>query len=1149
MASEEMMLSELRKFPNMEKFTLSQLKPLELDESLNPNLFVTPRYGDGNIESDQIERDLIHKSQDKLTSSQIKSFIRGGDESSSPENQPYPLCRLKFLGRGQSSSVYKSVLVNRMIVCAEKVVVVGNASKRVQLVRELESLKFSLQYKQDSSDETSSSSASSMYCPYIVNLIDVLPNPRDGTLSVCLEYMDGGSLQDIVSMGGCSQERVLVGIASQMLTGLAFLHSKRIVHRDIKPSNVLFSSNGVVKLADFGLARALDEGNSMADSFIGTFDYMSPERLKGGNYTFVSDIWSFGLTIHAVAVGKYPYHVVRGYWSIMNAIQEQEPPLPSAEIFTAAFIEFIALTCTKDPELRPTAASLLQHPFMTSQDLLAPVTSTTSATSNSLPPISPTRFKPPVLGVISNVDSSYTSVYSSSRDESCGSSSGIPSPSAGANIKTSPEKSRQQTTNHSTANSTSNANSLMSSPLHSAASSRAGSRRSSQVNDNGINKFRSPKSRQPSRSRAPSVTSEDASANVAHSYGVASHIGNNVRLVKALSGSTSTRRPNDPQKLSSHGSGSNMDPNSKTRWSPALFRRGKSKEAVINPRKELLEESTSFLKHSLTQKDFHRLKAINIAAAVIPNTSSSSKHDSNIGSGANTPTRSRTNTRSGKYREKSPGQIITSQSISTSTNKTPVSTTRGKSRLSSRSATRLPASMSSPSMSICGLSSPVTLAPLDHVPSFDQDMTIVPVQGINSPVIGPSSGIKLPTLLTTASPKQLQVAHDPNLSGYNTPRNPVPNYHNHVGEFSTSRRQSLSMNLSPSAMDAYGISPAFDGRIGSPSNHQSSEILKIVDAWKLYVTRKLANPNRQSRGLADILRGQSSGHQHYQAAAGEPLALSEQTIPGVWNISMIDALGMEKMTNQRVKELSDILGFSSASDLQVAFDEAGREIEELVAQGKILRYTGTAASNSNAKADMRKLTRRSMSSNDSLDFDRLSLDSSLVPTAIPSPLRASNTSPFTGTSRRQSQSAGAALQTSSIDSGIDYDKNFLPTGLFIETDENMMIDYSADEYEDDVFETVYQTNGVSSISSSDSKATTIEDPETGDKTQPSLQTKFSAASNEIGTDLSSYDDYAGSQRILMSPDREEHHPVENQVHVKFDLPTDRAHSDSKRLGS
>lgn len=111
------------------------------------NEATTPRYGDGNIEGNDMERNHIKNSADKLLSSNIKTFVHRTDEtcSAASEEHPYPLVRLKFLGRGTSSAVYKSVLVSSMTVCAEKVVVVGDSSKRIQLLRELDSLRHSLQ--------------------------------------------------------------------------------------------------------------------------------------------------------------------------------------------------------------------------------------------------------------------------------------------------------------------------------------------------------------------------------------------------------------------------------------------------------------------------------------------------------------------------------------------------------------------------------------------------------------------------------------------------------------------------------------------------------------------------------------------------------------------------------------------------------------------------------------------------------------------------------------------------------------------------------------------------------------------------------------------------------------------------------------------
>ena len=236
-------------------------------------------------------------------------------------NTAYPLCRLEILGRGSSASVYKAVLLNSLTLCAEKVVVVADYSKRAQLLRELQSLKKTLVDREGRTK-----------CANIVSLLDIVPNPRDGTLSICLEYMDGGSLQDLVKTGLRQTEKVVQGIAQQMLIGLSFLHSLRLIHRDVKPSNALISSTGIVKLADFGLARTLESGASLAESFCGTFDYMAPERMIGNSYSFHSDVWSLGLTVHTVAIGTYPYAVEKGgFWAILNAVQEQPIPLPSGD--------------------------------------------------------------------------------------------------------------------------------------------------------------------------------------------------------------------------------------------------------------------------------------------------------------------------------------------------------------------------------------------------------------------------------------------------------------------------------------------------------------------------------------------------------------------------------------------------------------------------------------------------------------------------------------------------------------------------------------------------------------------------------------------------------------------------------------------------
>lgn len=139
--------------------------------------------------------------------------------------------------------------------------------------------------------------------PYIVGFYGAFYS--DGEISICMEYMDGGSLDLILKKAGRIPEPILGKLTSSVLKGLIYLREKHsIMHRDVKPSNILVNSRGEIKICDFGVSGQLID--SMANSFVGTRSYMSPERLQGTHYTVQSDIWSVGLSLVEMAIGRYP---------------------------------------------------------------------------------------------------------------------------------------------------------------------------------------------------------------------------------------------------------------------------------------------------------------------------------------------------------------------------------------------------------------------------------------------------------------------------------------------------------------------------------------------------------------------------------------------------------------------------------------------------------------------------------------------------------------------------------------------------------------------------------------------------------------------------------------------------------------------------
>jgi len=261
---------------------------------------------------------------------------------------------IKLLGHGSGGMVQKAHHVPSKRVVALKVITLDvKESVRKQIILELKTL-----YRNQSE--------------YIVSLYDAFYT--EGSIFIALEYMDGGSLADLLKASGKIEERVLANVTTQVLRGLVYLHkSLHLIHRDIKPSNLLLNTKGKVKIADFGVSGQLAHTLSQAVTWVGTVTYMSPERISGKSYSYDSDLWSLGLTLVECALGRYPYSANANsaqtgqpvsFFELLDFIVQSPAPTLAANEFSPEFCSFVEDCLQKAPEERPSASELLTHPFI-----------------------------------------------------------------------------------------------------------------------------------------------------------------------------------------------------------------------------------------------------------------------------------------------------------------------------------------------------------------------------------------------------------------------------------------------------------------------------------------------------------------------------------------------------------------------------------------------------------------------------------------------------------------------------------------------------------------------------------------------------------------------------------------------------------------
>uniref|UniRef100_A0A0D9VZD4 mitogen-activated protein kinase kinase kinase n=1 Tax=Leersia perrieri TaxID=77586 RepID=A0A0D9VZD4_9ORYZ len=256
----------------------------------------------------------------------------------------------KLIGSGTFGCVYEATNRHTGALCAMKEVnIIPDDAKSAESLKQLEQeIKFLSQFKHE-------------------NIVQYYGSETiEDRFYIYLEYVHPGSINKYVNQHcGAMTESVIRCFTRHILKGLAFLHSQKIMHRDIKGANLLVDVNGVVKLADFGMAKHLSTAAPNL-SLKGTPYWMAPEvvqatLVKDVGYDLAVDIWSLGCTIIEMFTGKPPWSGLEGP-AAMFKVLHKDPSIP--DNLSQEGKDFLGCCFKRNPAERPTASMLLEHPFI-----------------------------------------------------------------------------------------------------------------------------------------------------------------------------------------------------------------------------------------------------------------------------------------------------------------------------------------------------------------------------------------------------------------------------------------------------------------------------------------------------------------------------------------------------------------------------------------------------------------------------------------------------------------------------------------------------------------------------------------------------------------------------------------------------------------